>query len=73
MGKNQHVVPFDGRWAVRGAGNRRATRVFATQHEAIVAAREIARNQGSELVIHGSDGRIRETNSYGKDPFPPRV
>lgn len=72
MGKNQHVVPKNGQWAVRGAGNSRATRVFATQSEAISAAREIARKEGSELVIHRSDGRIREKNSYGIDPFPPK-
>lgn len=72
MGKNQHVVPRNGQWAVRGAGNVKATRVFSTQGEAIDAAREIARNQGTELVIHRPDGRIREKNSYGGDPFPPQ-
>lgn len=72
MGKNQHVVPRNGQWAVRGAGNSKATRVFDTQGEAIDAAREIARNQGTELVIHRPDGRIREKSSYGSDPFPPQ-
>ncbi|MEQ9568321.1 MAG: DUF2188 domain-containing protein, partial [Pseudomonadales bacterium] len=28
--------------------------------------------QQTELYIHGKDGRIRERNTYGKDPFPPR-
>lgn len=69
--KNQHIVPRDGRWAVRGAGSKKATKVFATQAEAIQAGRDIARRQGSELLIHGRDGRIREKNTYGKDPFPP--
>jgi hypothetical protein len=72
MGKNQHVVPKNGQWAVRGAGNTKATRVFATQGEAISAAREIARNQGAELVIHRPNGTIREKNSYGSDAFPPK-
>lgn len=71
MGKNQHVVKHDGQWAVRGAGNSRATKVVQTQKEAILIAREIAKNNNSELVIHGKDGRIREKNSYGSDPFPP--
>lgn len=70
--KNQHVVPRESGWAVKGAGSTRATRVFATQREAIHAGREIARRQGSELLIHGRDGRIREKNTYGKDPFPPK-
>ncbi|RUW04999.1 DUF2188 domain-containing protein, partial [Mesorhizobium sp. M1A.F.Ca.IN.020.06.1.1] len=35
-------------------------------------ARELARNQGSEMFIHGENGRIRERNTYGNDPFPPK-
>ncbi|MCY3788823.1 MAG: DUF2188 domain-containing protein [Gemmatimonadetes bacterium] len=70
--RNQHVVPHDGEWAVRGAGSQRASSVHHTQREAIDAARAIAQNQGSEMFVHGKDGRIRERNSYGNDPFPPR-
>lgn len=72
MGKNQHVVPHAGGWAVRGASNERATSVHPTQSEAIGAARDIARNQQSELLIHGRNGQIRERDSFGGDPFPPR-
>lgn len=72
MSKNQHVVPRGDRWAIRGAGNSRDTRVFDSRREAIERGREIARNQKAELVIHGCDGRIRETRSYGRHPFPPR-
>jgi hypothetical protein len=72
MGKNQHVVPHAGGWAVRGAGNERATSVHSTQSAAIGAARDIARNQHSELLIHGRNGQIRERDSFGGDPFPPR-
>ena len=70
--RNQHVVPHNGDWAVRGAGSRRATSVHPTQREAADAAREIARNQRSELFIHRKDGRIRDRSLYGNDPFPPR-
>lgn len=57
MGKNQHVTPHtDGGWQVIGAGNSNATLKTDTQAEAIVVAREIARYQKSELVIHGRDG-----------------
>lgn len=69
---NQHVVPHQGGWAVKGAGNDKATRVLPTQREAIDEARDIARNQKSELLIHGRDGRIRERDSYGSDPYPPK-
>lgn len=73
MSKNQHVVPHpNGGWQVKGEGNSRATVRTATQKEAIDVARSIARNQGSELVVHRSDGRIRDKDSHGKDPFPPK-
>ncbi|MYD93896.1 MAG: DUF2188 domain-containing protein [Chloroflexi bacterium] len=69
--KNQHVVPHPGGWAVRGAGNDRATSIHQTQQEAIAAARDIAINNGSELFIHNRQGQFRKRNSYGNDPFPP--
>ena len=72
MGKKQHVVKTpDGRGA-RGKHNIRITQKFDTQKEAIAKAREIAINQKSELFIHGENGRIRERNSYGNDPYPPK-
>ncbi len=53
MGKNQHVTPHkDGGWQVKGENNTRATIRTDTQAEAIQRAREIARNQESELFIH---------------------
>ena len=70
--KHQHVVPHASGWAVRGAGNERATSVHCTQREAISAAREVAIRQGSEMLIHGENGRIRERNTYGRDPYPPK-
>ena len=69
--KNQHVVPHPDGWAVKGAGNAKATSVHRVQQEAIEAARGIAVNQRSETLIHGRNGQIRERNSYGSDPYPP--
>lgn len=71
-GRNQHVVPHNNGWAIKGAGSERATKVVETQGEAIGIARGIARNQQSELLIHGENGRIRARDSYGSDPFPPK-
>jgi uncharacterized protein YdaT len=72
-GKNQHVVPTpNGNWGVRGEGNSKITKETSTQTQAIEMAREIAKNQGSEVVIHRKDGTIRDKDSYGKDPYPPK-
>ena len=72
MGKNQHVVPNNGKWAVKGEGNSRNTANTNTQAEAIKKATEIAKNQESELFIHNRQGQIRGRNSYGNDPYPPK-
>lgn len=71
-GKNQHIVPHADGWALRGEGNQRVSSVHDTQQQAIEAGRQTAINQGTELLVHGRNGQIRERNSYGKDPFPPK-
>ncbi len=71
-GKNQHVVKHSDGWAVKGAGNSKATKVTSTQKEAIEIAEQIAKNQKSDTKVHGRDGKIRAGNSYGNDPFPPK-
>ena len=58
-GKNQHVVKHPDGWAVKGAGNSKATKVTRTQAQAIEKAENIARNQKSDTKIHGVDGKIR--------------
>ncbi len=71
-GKNQHVVKHPDGWAVKGAGNSKATKVTRTQKEAIDVAEQIAKNQQSDTKVHGIDGKIRAGNSYGNDPQPPK-
>ncbi len=69
---NQHVTPRGNLWTVTGEGNSRATAIVSTQREAINIAKPIATNQGSDVIIHGRNGQIRESTSYGNDPFPPK-
>ena len=70
--KNLHVVPRNEGWIIRKEGSVKATSVHGTQREAVDAARAIAKKQSGELIIHGRDGRIRDRDSYGQDPYPPR-
>ncbi|HKR04804.1 MAG TPA: DUF2188 domain-containing protein [Bacteroidia bacterium] len=71
-GKNQHVVPTEDGWGVRGEKNDRLTKEFDNKADAIDYAREIAKNQQAELVIHNRDGKISDKDSYGPDPNPPK-
>lgn len=67
-----HVVPHDGGWATKKEGAGRAGGVHETQRQALDAAREQARRERVEVVTHGRHGRIRDSDSYGNDPNPPR-
>lgn len=71
--KTQHIVKNPGGgWAVKKGGSSKATKIHKTQDAAIKHGRDIAKSQEAEFYIHGRDGKIRQKDSYGKDPFPPR-
>ena len=77
MSKNNnshHIVPNStrGGWDIRRGNSERSSGHFNTQAEAISVGTEIARNQATELRIHGRNGQIRESNSFGNDPCPPK-
>ncbi len=58
-----HVVPNNSEWAVKRAGTEEPTSKHATQEEAIDAAEGTA-NEGDNIVIHNSDGTIRENRTH---------
>jgi hypothetical protein len=72
----RHVTPHpDGGWQVTKPGSSRASARTDTQSEAIGRAREILGGDGGgEIVIHGRDGAIRDSDTVapGNDPNPPR-
>ena len=70
--KNQHVTPHERGWAVKSEGAQKASSVHRTQKKAIENARDIARNNHSELFIHNRQGQIRDRDSFGHDPYPPK-
>ncbi len=74
MGKKKdvHVVPHGDQWAVKKTGNERASSLHDRQSEAWASGKDAARKEKSEAILHGEDGRIRERDSYGNDPNPPR-
>jgi hypothetical protein len=67
-----HVVPHDGGWATKKEGASRAGSVTDTQKKAIDRAVEQAKREKVEVVIHRRDGTIRDSDSYGNDPIPPK-
>ena len=69
---NVHVVPRDSCWAVVREGAERDSSHHATQADAIDAGRNTAQRDRVELLIHGRNGQIRERDSHGSDPYPPK-
>jgi hypothetical protein len=67
-----HTVPHGDRWANRRDGAKRVSRVFQTKAEAQQAGRRTALREQVEHLVHTRSGEVRERNSYGGDPSPPR-
>lgn len=72
MSKRIHVVPNGNGWATRREGASGVESRHRTQENAHQHAQSTARREGGEVIIHRPDGRIRDSDSYGNDPFPPR-
>ncbi len=72
MSKRIHVVPHGTGWATRREGATRVGSTHGTQATATTAARTTAIRESGEVVIHRPNGRIRDANSYGNDPYPPK-
>ncbi len=71
--REHHVVPSaDGGWDIKKGGGSKSIKHYDRKEDAEARARKISQNQGSELVIHGRDGKIQRSDSHGNDPYPPK-
>lgn len=70
--KAVHVVPHQDGWAVKREGNQRASSTHGTQKQAEAAGRSTAKTDQVEFFLHGKNGQIRQRDSYGNDPNPPK-
>jgi hypothetical protein len=70
--KGIHVVTHGNQWAVRREGQAKPISNHRTQTAAAAAGTRVARAGKAELMIHRPNGQIREKNSFGNDPYPPK-
>jgi len=63
---HQHVVPYEGDWAVRREGNKRITSKHRKQSTAINKAKILAKRKKADVIIHRAGGGIRERIGYGE-------
>jgi hypothetical protein len=67
-----HGVPRDGGWAVRRERADHDSSHHDRKSDAMAVARDTARRDRVEVVEHGRNGRIQDSDSYGSDPYPLR-
>ena len=76
MAEKRHVVPNpSGGWDVKAPGTDRVSSHHDAQSAAEERAKEILGNVGGgEAVIHGRDGKIRDSDTVApaNDPYPPK-
>ena len=66
------AVPHTDGWAVKQENSREYVQTFNNKQDCVKFARELAKENQTELFIHGKDGKIQSRDSYGNDPFPPK-
>ena len=71
---SQHHVVHNknGGWDVKRSGSHKASVHTDTKAEAVKIGRDMSRNQKTEFVVHGLNGRIQSSDSHGNDPCPPK-
>ena len=67
MSKDVHVVPSSGGWVVEIDGEAASHR-YPNRRDAVQVGRRLARANRVEYVLHGPDGRVRQRDSYRRDP-----
>ena len=67
---NQYVMPYNGKWAVKGENQNEITSLHDTKKEAIETAKEIAMASDDKLVVLRKDGTIDNLGIKGIDPMP---
>ena len=70
--KEYHVVPHENGWAVKKNNASKSSACTSTKSDALNKAKKLSKNSGSEMVVHGKNGKIQYSNSYGNDPCPPK-
>ena len=74
MARGTHHVVHNskGGWDVKRGGAQRSSGHYETKAAAVKAGSAISKNQKTEFLIHGKDGRIQTSDSHGGDPCPPK-
>jgi hypothetical protein len=73
--KTWHVIfTVKGNWIVRGASSGQFTnsKSYSKKDDAVRHAVESAKKERSIVLVHGRDGRIQSSATYGNEPYLPQ-
>ena len=70
--KNYHSVPSGTNWAVKKEGVEKPLSVHRTQAIAESKVHQLAKKNEVEAVYHNKLGQIKDKDSFGNDPVPPK-
>jgi hypothetical protein len=70
MADEIHVMPAKSGWEVREAGTFEPISAHASPEDAVVAARQLARETGADVVVHTADGSVRARETHGEEAPP---
>ena len=70
--KNFHSVPFQGDWAVKKEGVKIPLSVHRTQANSENRVHSLAKQAKVEAVYHDRHCVIKDKDSFGRDPNPPK-
>lgn len=61
--ESQHVVPYEGGWAVKAQNSERPSKTFDLKMNAIIYAFSVAKTRDEgKVIVHSSDGKIQNVN-----------
>ena len=63
-----HTTKADSGWEVQQEGRTAPIAEFPTKAEAQAAGREIAKDAGTDHIVHKADGTVGEERHYGDKP-----
>ncbi|ANE48327.1 hypothetical protein SY83_20870 [Paenibacillus swuensis] len=61
---NYHVIPHDGKWAVKSEGQSDVRYIADTKDEAVKKAQVLATDHNNSAIIHRRDGTIESSHNY---------
>ncbi|MCG3402145.1 DUF2188 domain-containing protein [Staphylococcus massiliensis] len=62
--KSYHVTHDDERWQVKAEGNDQASSKHDSKDEAVNKAKEYAKNNGGQVIVHDKNGQIESNEEY---------